>query len=130
MTGRCRIELETRQLRCVVHWGLSHGFSIWYAEDTLLDRVLWERDRGIGHLRAVCQRSYYVFPSNKFVNVWACTCYKKYISGIMIVPWGLRLSGVIIFLRDISPSTYTPIHKQLRKLLHHTCWDACLKETP
>ena len=32
-------------------------------------------------------------PSNKLVNAWACTRYKKYPSGIMIVP-----SGAIIIL--------------------------------
>ena len=52
----------------------------------------------VGHLRAVRQRSSYGFPSNKFVNVWACTSthYEKYPSGIMIVRLGLSSSGAII----------------------------------
>ena len=36
----------------------------------------------VGRLSAVCQRSSYSFPSNKFGNVWACTHYEKYLSGI------------------------------------------------
>ena len=40
--------------------------------------------------------SSYGFPSNKFVNIWACTRYVKYHSGIMIAPSGLRPSGAII----------------------------------
>ena len=62
---------------CVVHWHLSCGFPILSVVDRLLDRALTSKLE-IGHLRAVRQHSSCSFPSNKFVNIWACMRYEKY----------------------------------------------------
>ena len=45
-----------------------------------------QRKLEVGCLRAVHQHSSYSFQSNKLVNVWACTRYEKYPSGIMRFP--------------------------------------------
>ena len=69
----------------------------------------------VGRLRAVHQHSFYGFPSNRFVNIWACTCYKKYPSGIMIAPLGVCLSRTIIIPSWSFPKHITPIQQQLLK---------------
>ena len=82
----------------MVHWHLhvSHGFAILSIVDKLLERALTERGRG-RRFGAVCQRSSYGFPSNKFVKIWACMPYEKYPSGI-----------------DTFRGAYASIHYQLR----------------
>ena len=94
-------ELETRLLRCAFGRCVSHDFPISYAVVRILDRALSERVIEVGRLRTVRVRvsvsvHFTVSPSNKFINVRACSLDEKHPSGSMIAPLGLHPSSAII----------------------------------
>ena len=74
---------------CIYHGRTCIKMEAWFLDRTQSERVggkvvetcgltgSWtgrcQSELEVGHLRAVRQRASYGFPSNKFVNVWACT---------------------------------------------------------